>query len=97
MREKQVRCFQTGDLVKAVISKGVHAGTWTGRVAIRATGSFNVQTTAGFRQGIGWKHCTLLQRADGYGYTATQAECRADARPAIHPSPEGSGFSQRLG
>lgn len=68
MRAKSIRGFQTGDMVRAVLAKGVHAGTWIGRVAVRATGSFNIQTAGQVRQGIGWKHCTLLQRGDGYGY-----------------------------
>jgi 5-methylcytosine-specific restriction endonuclease McrA len=73
-REKRTRGFGTGDLVKAVIAKGVHVGTWLGRVAIRATGSFNVQTATGVRQGIGWKFCRVIQRADGYAYFATSSK-----------------------
>jgi len=68
MQAKQVRGFQTGDLVRAVLTKGVHVGTWIGRVAVRATGSFNIQMPDSVRQGIGWKHCTILQRGDGYAY-----------------------------
>lgn len=68
MRQKAVKGFQTGDLVKAVVPSGKKAGTHTGRVAIRARGSFNIQTVAGVVQGIGHKHCHLIQRADGYGY-----------------------------
>ena len=68
MRDKQVRGFQTGDHVRAVVPAGRKAGTHTGRVAVRATGSFNIQTPAGVVQGISHRHCTLTQRADGYGY-----------------------------
>ncbi|WP_156055386.1 hypothetical protein [Ectothiorhodospira magna] len=39
-----------------------------GRVAIRATGSFNIQTRKGVVQGISHRHCRLLQRADGYAF-----------------------------
>jgi len=60
--------FQTGDRVRAVVPSGKKAGTHTGRVAVRATGSFNITTTAGTIQGISHKHCTVLQRGDGYGY-----------------------------
>jgi hypothetical protein len=70
-RRKRIHGFQTGDMVRAVLDKGVHVGTWVGRVAVRASGSFNIQTTAGVRQGIGWKVCRILQRADGYGYSLT--------------------------
>jgi len=72
-RTKLVHGFQTGDLVRAVVTKGVHLGTWIGRVAVRASGRFNVRTAAGLRQGIGWKWCTAIQRGDGYGYSTTRA------------------------
>ena len=68
-RQKQIQGFQTGDLVKAVVSKGKKIGTYTGRVAVRASGSFNLQTSIGVVQGISYKYCTLIQRNDGYGYT----------------------------
>ncbi|MBI2569993.1 MAG: HNH endonuclease [Candidatus Schekmanbacteria bacterium] len=68
MRQKRVHGFATGDLVRAVVSQGKKVGTYVGRVAIRATGSFNIQTVAGTVQGISHKHCRLLQRADGYTY-----------------------------
>ncbi len=68
MREKSVKGFQTGDLVVATVIQGKKIGVHTGRVAIRKTGSFNIQTAAGVVQGIGHKHCRLVQRADGYGY-----------------------------
>jgi 5-methylcytosine-specific restriction endonuclease McrA len=38
------------------------------RDAARKTGSFNIQTPGGAIQGISYRHCTLTQRADGYGY-----------------------------
>ncbi len=69
MRGKTVRGFRTGDLVRAVVPSGTKAGTWTGRVAVRANGSFNVQTPAGTIQGISHRHCRLLMRGDGYSYT----------------------------
>lgn len=60
--------FQTGDLVRAEVPAGKRAGTHAGRVAVRASGSFNIQTAAGVVQGIGHRHCRILQRGDGYGY-----------------------------
>jgi hypothetical protein len=72
MRAKQVRGFQTGDMVRAVVAQGVHAGTWIGRVAVRVTGSFNLQTGSGVRQGIAWKCCRLFERSDGYNYSTTK-------------------------
>jgi 5-methylcytosine-specific restriction endonuclease McrA len=67
-RQKQVRGFQTGDRVRALVPSGKNAGVHVGRVAVRATGSFNVRTPQGVVQGIHARHCTLIQRADGYGY-----------------------------
>jgi hypothetical protein len=69
MRQKQVHGFQTGDMVKAVVPGGKKVGTHVGRVAVRASGSFNIQTSQGVVQGISCKHCKLIQRADGYGYS----------------------------
>ncbi|MBV8265611.1 MAG: RRXRR domain-containing protein [Planctomycetaceae bacterium] len=69
MRRKSVRGFRTGDIVQAVVTAGKKVGTYLGRVAVRATGSFNVQTTDGVIQGLSWRSCTTLQRADGYAYS----------------------------
>ncbi|SDK82551.1 hypothetical protein SAMN05192555_101287 [Franzmannia pantelleriensis] len=71
MRQKQIRGFQTGDRVKAIVPSGKKAGVHVGRVAIRKTGSFNIQTEQGGVQGIAWRHCALLQRGDGYDYHQT--------------------------
>ena len=68
MRQKHVHGFQTGDLVRANVSSGKNTGVHKGRVAVRASGSFNIQTKTGAIQGISHRYCTLLQRADGYGY-----------------------------
>lgn len=68
MRKKSVHGFQTGDLVRAAVPKGKRAGIHVGRVAVRATGSFNIQTAAGVVQGISYKHCRVVQKSDGYGY-----------------------------
>lgn len=68
-RQKRHFGFQTGDWVRAEVTKGKKAGTYVGRVAVRASGSFNIQTREEVIQGIAHHHCTLLQRADGYGYS----------------------------
>ena len=68
-RQKRIRGFQTGDMVRATVPSGKKAGTHIGRVAVRATGSFNVQTPTGVVQGINAKHCVTINRADGYSYT----------------------------
>lgn len=71
-RQKQFFGFQTGDIVKAVVPKGKKKGTHVGRVAVRKSGYFNFQTRSGVVQGIGNKHCRIIQRNDGYGYTIKQ-------------------------
>ncbi|WP_029000938.1 RNA-guided endonuclease IscB [Azohydromonas australica] len=69
MREKSVLGFRTGDMVHATVpASSRKAGTWVGRVAVRSSGSFNVQTAAGTVQGINHRHCRVLMRGDGYGY-----------------------------
>ena len=68
MRTKTVQGFRTGDTVKAVVPTGKKAGVHTGRVAVRASGSFNIQSKAGVVQGISHRHCRILARGDGYGY-----------------------------
>ena len=67
-RFKNVLGFQTGDLVKAIVTKGKKIGTYIGRVAVRTTGSFNISTWAGLIQGINHKNCKPIQRKDGYSY-----------------------------
>ena len=65
MRQKQVRGFKTGDLVRAAVSAPLKtAGIHLGRVAVRASGSFRV----GRVDGINARYCVLVQRADGYEY-----------------------------
>lgn len=84
LRKKSVHSFQTGDMVKAMVPKGKKAGTYTGRVAVRASGSFNIKTKSETLQGISWKYCSLLAKADGYGY----------ALASLPPLPEGRGLRE---
>ncbi len=69
-RFKWVKGFQTGDIVKAVVTAGQKVGVYVGRVAVRSTGSFNISTTDGLAQGISHKYCTPIHKKDGYGYIA---------------------------
>jgi 5-methylcytosine-specific restriction endonuclease McrA len=79
-RSKSAFGFQTGDMVKAVVTAGRKAGAYLGRVAIRASGNFNIQTATGLIQGISHRFCTRIQRADGYGYAFTKiASTQGDA------------------
>lgn len=61
--------FRTGDMVRAVVpSNRKHAGVHIGRMSAKANGAFTIATAAGSVPDIGHRYCTLLQRADGYGY-----------------------------
>ena len=59
----------SGDMVKAVISKGKKLGTYIGSVGCRNNGSFNINLSKGRIQGINYKYCKILQKSDGYKYT----------------------------
>ena len=67
-RFKFVNGFQTGDIVKAVVTKGKKIGTYIGRVAVRTSGSFNISTISGLIQGISYKYCKSIHKKDGYEY-----------------------------
>jgi 5-methylcytosine-specific restriction endonuclease McrA len=71
-RLKRIRGFQTGDMVRAIVPTGKHAGMYVGRVAVRASGSFNIQTPGRVLQGISHRYCTAIARADGYGFTLSR-------------------------
>ncbi len=60
--------FQTGDIVKAVVVSGKKVGQYIGRIATRATGSFNISTKNGLVQGISHKYCKHIHKKDGYSY-----------------------------
>jgi len=86
-RQKRIHGFQTGDQVKAEVTKGKKIGTYIGRVAVRASGSFNIQTVNGLIQGIRYHYCKVIQRADGYGYSQQPNPKAAELRSARYPSP----------
>lgn len=88
MRSKRVQGFGTGDMVLADVLTGKKIGLHVGRVAVRASGNFNIQTATGVIQGIAHRHCRVTQRADGYGYffnrAATQNVSRQGPKPRVH-------------
>ncbi len=69
MKHKHIHGYKTGDYVKAIVTTGKKIGEYVGTVAVRATGSFNITTLHQIIQGISYRHCTLLQRSDGYTYS----------------------------
>ncbi len=66
-RHKFIKGFQTGDIVKAIVTTGKKIGEYIGRVAVRTTGSFNISCTE-LVQGISYKYCKIVHRKDGYSY-----------------------------
>ena len=87
-RQKRIKGFQTGDMVKAEVTKGKKTGSYLGRVAVRASGSFNLQIAQGVVQGVGYRYCKVIQRADGYGYSQLGTfQKEAELRSARYPSP----------
>jgi 5-methylcytosine-specific restriction endonuclease McrA len=68
LRQKSFFGFQTGDMVKAVVTKGKKIGTYVGRVAVRKTGSFNIKTQTELVQGISHKYCEHTHKSDGFNY-----------------------------
>lgn len=66
---KRVKGFQTGDMVRAVVTSGTKQGIYTGRVAVRSRGTFNITTRQGTITDIHHRFCTLLSRSDGYSYS----------------------------
>ena len=79
-RQKHWFGFKTGDLVRAVMRGGKYQGVHVGRVAIRASGRFNISTERGLIQGISQRHCRIIQRADGYAYAIRKEERASSAR-----------------
>jgi 5-methylcytosine-specific restriction endonuclease McrA len=60
--------FRSGDIVKAVVKVGKKVGTYLGKVAVRASGYFNIVTKEATIQGISHKYCRIVHFRDGYSY-----------------------------
>ena len=75
---KSVKGFQTGDIVKAVVPTGSKAGEYLGKVAVRSSGSFDIQTKTQVIQGIGYRYCHIIQRSDGYSYNYKERDFLSD-------------------
>jgi 5-methylcytosine-specific restriction endonuclease McrA len=69
--------FQTGDIVRAVVTAGVKTGRYVGRVAIRSSGNFNITNASKKVQGIHYRYITHLHKADGYAYKQGKAAFRS--------------------
>jgi 5-methylcytosine-specific restriction endonuclease McrA len=65
-REKVHFGFQTGDLVRAVVDAGKYAGSWVGRISVRARPSFKLSSGKVFD--VHPKYLEAIQKNDGYSY-----------------------------
>ena len=86
---KRVHGFQTGDRVRAKVTPGKKRGVYVGRVAIRKNGYFNIQTPQGIVDSISYRYCTLLARADGYGYSFSLFKSNPKERDFLPPLKRG--------
>ncbi|MGB3510094.1 MAG: hypothetical protein WBA93_12825 [Microcoleaceae cyanobacterium] len=68
LRQKSFFGFQTGDMIKAIVPKGKYAGTHTGRIAVRKTGSFKLKTSTQTFD-VNHKYCRHLHKSDGFSYS----------------------------
>jgi len=78
-----VNGFRTGDLVKAIVPSGKKTGTHVGKVAVRTSGSFNISSNSGVIQGVSYKHCSVIHRADGYSYQSKTGAPLGNELPSI--------------
>lgn len=65
--------FQTGDMIRAVVTKGKKRGTYVGRVAIKTDGYFKITGGFGMVEGIHARYCLPIHRNDGYVYAQGNA------------------------
>jgi hypothetical protein len=67
-QQSRIHGFTTGDIIIANVPSGKKKGIYTGRVAVRASGYFNITTNNATVQGINYKHCQTIHCRDGYHY-----------------------------
>lgn len=65
--------FQTGDMIRAVVTKGKRRGIYAGRVAIKTDGYFRITGGFGMVEGVHARYCTPIHRNDGYLYAQGKA------------------------
>jgi hypothetical protein len=58
--------FQTGDIVRAIVTTGKFIGNWIGRISVRARPSFKLTSIKTFD--VHPKNLKLMHKKDGYGY-----------------------------
>jgi len=71
-KNKSFLGFRSGDIIKAEIPTGKHAGVQVGRVTIRQRPNFKVNGID-----VHQKYCQIVQRIDGYAYSQGLKELAA--------------------
>jgi hypothetical protein len=71
--------FQTGDIVRATVPRGKHAGVHTGRVTVRQRASFSLKG-----KDIHVQYLCLIHRADGYEY-GFSSRLELGEKPSLSP------------
>ncbi|HRF98519.1 MAG TPA: hypothetical protein PLZ51_25100, partial [Aggregatilineales bacterium] len=67
-RKKVYFGFQTGDMAQAMVTSGKKTGVYVGKVAVRASGKFNITITTDTIQGIHHRFFKAIHKSDGYNY-----------------------------
>ncbi len=70
----RVHGFRTGDLVRAVVTRGKKIGTYVGRVGVKTDGYFKITGRHGMVEGIHVRYCSPIHRNDGYSYMKGSAD-----------------------
>lgn len=86
MRQKSVQGFQTGDRVQAMVPTGKKTGRYRGRVAVRLSGSFNIQTAFALVQGIFIAFASSFSGRMALGMRSPRQHRRKDKREWGRPS-----------
>lgn len=85
IKTKGVFGFQTGDLVRAVVTRGKNQGTYFGAVVIAASERFELYTFSGERLVVSHRYCKLIQRSDGYRYQFYRIQYDHSPDPSLSP------------
>jgi len=84
-RQKNMFGFQNSDYIKAEVPKGKYKGVYSGYVAVRRSGYFDIRSASGknLAQGIPYRYCRIIQRYGGYKIE------RRRRRIPLHPVEDG--------
>jgi 5-methylcytosine-specific restriction endonuclease McrA len=67
-KTSRVQGFRTGDVVQSFVLRGKKAGRYLGRVAVRSSGYFDINTNKAIVKSISYRYCKCIHASDGYSY-----------------------------